>query len=169
MPQNPATPNPAAPGAHLNPAPAGQPTAPVKPPETVKATPTSGPTQTKLADGEKKEPKAKKEPKPKKEGAVARPRLPKYADEHLITVLKPNAKARGAADRFKGYQTGMTVKAYVDKMTADFERTSGQTYADMRWDEDHKFIHVGPDVVPVPPPEPAKPAEAKSATTQPAA
>jgi hypothetical protein len=102
----------------------------------------------------KKEPKART-PKPKKEGAVARPRLPKYSDEHLITVLKENAKARGAADRFKRYQTGMTVKAYVEKIKADFGRTEGQTYADMRWDEDHKFIHIGPTVVPVSVAQPA--------------
>jgi hypothetical protein len=119
-----------------------------------------------------KEPAAKdaaaqkeKKVKEKKEGAVARPRLPKYPDEHLITVMKENAKARGANERFKGYSTGMTVKTYVDKMTADFSRTSGQTYADMRWDADHGFINIGPTVVPVPPPPPpaAKPANQPTA------
>jgi hypothetical protein len=112
----------------------------------------------------KKEPAAPKTPKPKKEGAVARPRLPKYPDEHVITVFKENAKARGAADRFKRYHTGMTVKQYVEKITADFQRTEGQTFADMRWDEDHKFIHIGPTVVPVPvaSPAPATPAQASA-------
>jgi hypothetical protein len=99
--------------------------------------------------------KPKKVAKPKKEGAAARPRLAKYPDEHKITVLKENAKARGANERFKRYLTGMTVKQYVDKMTEDFQRTSGQTFADMRWDEDHKFIHIGPEVIPVPVPAPA--------------
>jgi hypothetical protein len=115
----------------------------------------------KAADGK---PVEKKE-KVKKEGAAARPRLPKYPDEHLITVLKENAKARGANERFKRYSTGMTVKAYVDKVSADFGRTSGQTYADMRWDADHGFIHIGPQIVPVPVSAP-KPT---AATTQPAA
>jgi hypothetical protein len=105
-------------------------------------------------------PKEKK-PRVQKEGATPRPRLPKYPDEHLITVLKENAKARGANERFKRYATGMSVKAYVDKVSADFGRTSGQTYADMRWDADHGFIHVGPTTVPVPP---AQPAAAKPAT-----
>jgi hypothetical protein len=109
-------------------------------------------------------PKVEKKAKEKKEGAVPRPRLPKYPDEHLITVLKENAKARGANERFKRYTTGMTVKAYVDKVAADFNRTTGQTYADMRWDAEHGFINVGPTVVPVPPPPPpvTKPAAAQA-------
>ena len=111
-----------------------------------------------------KEP-AKKAAKPKKDPTTPpRPRLPKHPDEHVITVLKPNSKARGAADRFLQYKTGMTVKAYVDVIREMFQRTDGQTHADIRWDEDHKFIHVGPTVVPVPA-EPAKPA----APAQPAA
>lgn len=116
----------------------------------------------------KKEPveKKAKEPKPKKEGAVARPRLPKYPDEHLITVMKPGAKARGAAERFQRYATGMTVKAYVEKIKEDFGRTDGQTFADMRWDEDHKFIHIGPTVVPVPPPPVKEPKDKESAPAQ---
>jgi hypothetical protein len=109
-----------------------------------------------------KTPKEAKPKKEKKEGAVARPRLPKFPEDHLITVMKPNAKSRTANDRFMRYTTGMTVKAYVEKIKEDFKnRTTGQIYADMRWDEEHKFIHVGPTVVPVPPPEP-KP-EAKAA------
>lgn len=126
------------------------------------ATPTPADASAKPA-AVKKEPKPKVA-KPKKEGAVARPRLPKYPDEHLITVMKENAKARGANDRFKRYHTGQTVKQYVEKVKEDFGRTEGQTYADMRWDEDHKFIHVGPTVVPVPPPE--KPAEKPAAPAQ---
>jgi hypothetical protein len=116
--------------------------------------PAAGEGKPKAAKKEPVEKKAK-EPKVKKEGAVSRPRLPKYPDEHLITVLKPNAKARGAADRFQRYATGMTVRQYVDRIKADFDRTEGQTFADMRWDEDHKFIAIGPTVVPVPEPAPA--------------
>jgi hypothetical protein len=102
---------------------------------------------------EKKEPKA---PKPKKEGTTApRPRLPKFADEHLITVLQEGAKARNAHTRFLEYKTGMTVKAYVDLIREKYSRTDGQTHADLRWDADHKFIHVGPTVVPVPVAAPA--------------
>jgi hypothetical protein len=113
------------------------------------------------ATATKKEPKA---PKPKKEGAVARPRLPKFPDEHVITVLKENAKSRTANDRFKAYHTGMTVKAYVEKCREAFQRTDGMIYADMRWDQEHNFIHIGPTVVPVPvaPPAPATPAKASA-------
>lgn len=141
----------AAPAAHAPGPSATIPVAPVAP-----AVPPAGngakPTAVKKEPTEK----VAKEPKPKKEkdpNAVSRPRLPKYPDEHKITVMKENAKARGAADRFKLYHTGQTVKEYVEKMAAEpWKRTAGQTQADMRWDEDHKFIHVGPDVVPVPPP-----------------
>jgi hypothetical protein len=144
---NPTAPGPAAPGA----APTG-------------AKPATAPTAAK-PEAEKKEPKAKepKVAKPKKEGVAPRPRLPKYPDEHLITVLKPNAKARGANERFQRYVTGMTVKQYVEKIREDFARTDGQTYADMRWDEDHKFIHIGPTVVPVPAPPVAQPAAGTAA------
>jgi hypothetical protein len=124
--------------------------------EIIMNAPTPGPSPAPKPVAVKKEPKA---PKPKKEGAVARPRLPKYPDDHVITVFKENAKARGAADRFKQYHSGMTVKAYVDKIRTDFGRTDGQTYADMRWDEDHKFIHIGPTVVPVPVQAPAPAAQ----------
>jgi hypothetical protein len=112
---------------------------------------------------EAKPAKEKKAKAPKAEGStVARPRLPKVPDEHVITVFKENSKARGAAERFQRYHTGMSVKEYVDKIAADFGRTSGQTHADIRWDIDHGFIHVGPTVVPVPAPAPA-PAPAASA------
>lgn len=104
--------------------------------------------------------------KPKKEPTAARPRLPKYPDDHVITVLKENAKSRGANERFKRYHTGITVKAYLEKIKEDFGRTDGQTFADMRWDEDHKFIHIGPTVVDVPKPapaaQPAAPAQASA-------
>lgn len=123
--------------------------------------PAPAPTAAKPA-AEKKEPKPKV-PKEKKEGAAARPRLPKYPDEHLITVLKPDSKARAAASRFKEYRTGMTVKQYVDTIRDKFSRTDGQTYADMRWDVDHKFIHIGPTVVPVPVAAPAAAPAAASA------
>jgi hypothetical protein len=127
------------PGATTNPN-ANQPTAvkkePVKTPDT----------------GEKKEKKAKV----KKEGATPRPRLPTFPDEHIITVLKENAKTRGANDRFNVYKTGMTVKQYLDIMAAEpWDRTNGQTFADMRWDADHKFINVGTHTVEVPKPAPA--------------
>lgn len=129
-----------------------------------------GAAQAQPQNAVKKEPAPAKEakaPKPAKEGAVARPRLPKFPDTDVITVLKENAKARAANDRFKRYSTGMTVRAYVDRIKEDFGRTEGQTFADMRWDQDHKFIHIGPTVidVPKPPPAPAK----EAAQTQPAA
>jgi hypothetical protein len=107
--------------------------------------PDSAPTEKPRAS--KKEPKAAK---PKKEAANPRPRLPKYPDEHVITVLKENAKARNANERFKRYETGMSVRQYLDTIKTDFNRTEGQTFADMRWDENHKFIHIGPTVIDVP-------------------
>jgi hypothetical protein len=104
----------------------------------------------------KKVPKEKKAKvvKELKEGEVvaARPRLPKFPDEHLITVLTPDSKARGAAERFKLYFTGQTVKEYADTIIEVFQRTSGQIQADLRWDVDHGFVHIGPEVVPIPPP-----------------
>jgi hypothetical protein len=140
--------------------PTQQPAQPAQP-----AHPTQGAQSAQPTQAVKKEPKEAKPktPKPKKEGVVARPRLPKYDENHVITVLKENAKARGAADRFKRYHTGMTVKQYVDKIREDFDRTEGQTFADMRWDEDHKFIHIGPTVVPVPVAAPAAGAPAPTA------
>jgi hypothetical protein len=104
--------------------------------------------------GEAKEPKAKKEgPK------VARPRLPKLPDDHIITVLRPNAKTGKAADRFNVYKTGMTIKQYVETMSKEpFNRTDGETWGDIRWDTDPRrmLINVGPTVVDVPPPPPPK-------------
>ena len=122
---------------------------------------------------EKKEPKAAKpkKEKVKKDPAAARPRLPKFPDEHIITILKPNSKTRGANERFNRYETGMTVRAYLNRMKEELGRTDGMTMADIRWDHDHQFINVGPTVVDVPPPPPPAPAKepAKAATTSPAA
>jgi len=108
--------------------------------------------------------KAAKTPKPPKE--LKRPRLHKFDDAKIITVLKPGSKARGAADRFSVYETGMTIKGYVDKMAAEpWQRTAGQTMADIRWDHDHGFIAIEDHVVPVPPPTPIE----KAAAAAPAA
>jgi hypothetical protein len=116
--------------------------------------PDSAPTEKPKAS--KREPKVAK---PKKEAVVARPRLPKYPDDNVITVLKENAKARNANERFKRYQTGMSVRQYLDTIKTDFNRTEGQTFADMRWDENHKFIHIGPSVIEVPAEPEETPAE----------
>lgn len=118
----------------------------------------------KVVSPENKE--AKKEKTKKAEGApkVSRPRLPKLPDEHIITVLKPNAKTGMSAERFNQYHTGMTIKQYVDHMTAPpFNRTEGQVWADLRWDTDPRrnLIHVGPTVVDVPPPPPPKEKKSK--------
>ena len=105
--------------------------------------------------GEKKEPKAKKE-----KTGVARPRLPRPDDNHVITVMKPNAKTGKAGERFNQLKTGMTIKAYFDLMTKEpWNRTPGQVFSDLRWNTDpnRKLIHIGPTVVPVPLQE-AKPA-----------
>lgn len=99
---------------------------------------------------------------------AGRPRLPKFPDDHVVTVFKPGSKARGAAQRFNRYVTGMTVKAYVDKIREEFGRTDGQTYADMRWDMEHKFIHIGPTTVPIPVEPVPPPAPPKAATAAPA-
>ena len=98
-----------------------------------------------------------------KEAKVTRARIEKFPDDLIITVLKENAKSRTANDRFRMYHTGMTVKQYVEALAAEpFKRTEAQTQADMRWDsnEDHRFINIGPEVVPIPPPPPPKEATA---------
>jgi hypothetical protein len=121
---------------------------------------------TEKATGEEKAPKEKKAKAPKT--GVSRPRLPKPDDNHLITVLKPNAKSRASGDRYNVLKTGMTVKQYVDIMTAPpWNLTPGTVYADLRWNTDpnRKLIHIGPTVVPIPPP--AQPAQAPA--TAPAA
>jgi hypothetical protein len=127
-------------------------------------------------EGKKKTPKVKAadgEDKPK----VARPRLPKLPEDHVITVLKPNAKSGKSGERFDQYKTGMTVKAYIDIMTKEpFNRSDGEVWGDIRWDIDpeRQLIHIGPTVVDVPPPPPPKEPKAKKKLevvpgTQPAA
>ena len=110
---------------------------------------------TKVAPADGKEPKEKKAAKPKKEGAVQRPRLPKPPEDHVFTVMKPGSKARGAHDRFMEYKDGQTVRQYVDLIKEKFGRTEGQTFADIRWDQDHGFIVVAATIVPKPVPPPA--------------
>ena len=123
-------------------------------------------------EGKKKTPKVKAAKPEGAEGTngastkASRPRLPKLPDEHVITVLKPNAKSGKSADRFNEYRTGMTVKEYVDHMSAEpWNRTSGEIWGDIRWDTDPKrnLIHVGPTVVDVPPSPPPKEKKAKKA------
>jgi hypothetical protein len=111
-----------------------------------------------------------KEPKPEGEAGAPRPRLHKYADELIITVLKPGSKARAAKLRFDEYVTGMTVGEYVKKIEEKYKRTAGQTQADLRWDAvDHDFIHIGPTVIDVPPPPPPAPKPTPAPTTTPPA
>jgi hypothetical protein len=111
--------------------------------------------------GEVKEPKKKKAKAPKepKEPKVSRPRLPKFPDEYIITVLRPNAKTGESGKRYNAYRQHMTVKEYVDVMTAEpFNRTVGQVFGDLRWDTDpnRKLVHIGPE--PIEPPAPTPPA-----------
>ena len=98
------------------------------------------------------------------EKKAKRPRPDKFPHEHVITILKENAKSRTANDRFLKYQTGMTVKQYIDILAAEpFNRTEAQTQADLRWDsnDDHRFVHVGPSVIDIPPPPPPPPPKEK--------
>jgi hypothetical protein len=123
--------------------------------------PTNGQTE---GEGKKKKTKT----------GVARPRLPKFDETHVITVLRPGAKIRESGKRYDEYVNGMTVKAYIEKMTAEpWKRTVGQVYADLRWDTDpnRKLINIGPEVVPIPPPPPPKEKKekAKAETTAAAA
>jgi hypothetical protein len=119
-------------------------------------------------EGKKKTPKVKAA---KPEGAngeekISRPRLAKFPETDVITVMKPGSKARTAADRFNQYRTGMTVKEYIDTMTKEpWNRPASMVWADLRWDFDEKrgFIHIGPTVVDVPPPPPPKEKKAKKA------
>lgn len=128
------------------------------------ATPVPGPAAAPAATapqklaGEKKEPAEKKAKAPKT--GVARPRLPRPEDEHIITVLKPNAKSRNSGERYNVLKTGMTVKQYMEIMTAaPWNRTPGEVYADLRWNTDpnRKLINIGPTVVPIPAPAPEAP------------
>lgn len=117
--------------------------------------------------GEKTEEKKEKKTKT----GVSRPRLPKFDENHKITVLRPNAKIRMSGERFNQYKTGMTVKQYIDVMQAEpFKRTIGQIYGDLRWDTDpnRRLINIGPEVVPVPPPPEPKVKKAKAEKEEPA-
>jgi hypothetical protein len=120
---------------------------------------------------ESEKPKKEKKAKAVKTG-VSRPRLAKFDESHLITVLRPNAKIRASGERYNQYKTGMTVKQYIDLMGGEpWKRTVGQVYADLRWDTDpnRKLINIGPEVVPIPEPEPKKEKPSKqSADKQPA-
>lgn len=149
---NPATP---APGTVQKPTPTTAPpaAAPAQP-----ATQAQPATNGQAAEGE--QPKTKKT-----KTGVSRPRLPKFDETHVITVLRPKAKIRMSGERFDAYVTGMTVKEYIDKMAAEpFKRTVGQVYADFRWDTDpsRKLINIGPTVVDIPPPPPPKEKKTKA-------
>jgi hypothetical protein len=150
---------PAAPAAHT-PAPAA----------SAAAAPAAAPTSEEKPQ-EAKPKKEKKAKKPPAEGAPVRTRLFKPPDEHVITLLRPNAKSRNSGDRFNEYRTGMTVKEYVDLIHTKFGRSPGQVHADFRWDLERKFIHIGPTVVEIPKSDPV-PVAAEPATqpaTKPAA
>jgi hypothetical protein len=115
---------------------------------------------------------AEGEKKKKSKTGVSRPRLAKFDENHLITVLRPKAKIRASGERFDQYTTGLTVKQYIDKMAGDpWKRTVGQVYADLRWDTDpnRKLINIGPTVVPIPEPEPPKEKKTKAKEEKPAA
>ena len=114
-------------------------------------------------EGKKKTPKVKAakpeggngEEKPK----VSRPRLPKFPDDNVITVLVPNPKHGKCSERYAQYRTGMTVKEYVDILTKEpFNRTVGEVWGDIRWDTNpnRNLIHIGPTIVDIPPPPPPK-------------
>ena len=110
-------------------------------------------------EGKKKTPRAKKVKTEGDKPKVSRPRLPKFPDEHVITVLKPDIKSGKSAERYNVYQTGMTIKQYVDIMTSEpWNRTEGETWGDIRWDADEtrRLIHVGETVIDIPPPPPPK-------------
>ena len=114
-------------------------------------------TTGEITEGKKKTPKIKKAEgdKPK----ASKQRLPKFPDDQVITVLKPNAKSGKSADRFNQYVTGMTIKDYIEVMTKEpFNRSEGEVWADIRWDTDpdRNLINVGPTVIDIPPPPPPK-------------
>jgi hypothetical protein len=170
-PAAPAAANPAAPGTvHKPTPPAAAPAAaapataaPAAAVAPVAAAPAAAAPTNGQTEGEEKKKKTKT--------GVPRPRLPKFDETHVITVLRPKAKIRESGKRYDEYVTGMTVKEYIDKMAAEpFKRTVGQVYGDLRWDTDpnRKLINIGPEVVPIPPPPPPKEKKAK-AKAEPAA
>jgi hypothetical protein len=102
---------------------------------------------------------------------VARPRLARPDENHVITVFRPNSKTGKSGQRFDQVRTGMTVKEYVDLMTKEpYNRTVGQAYHTLRWDTDpnRNLLHIGPTVVPVPeaPPPKEKKTKAKAEKTE---
>jgi hypothetical protein len=164
---NPANPNPAT--APAAPGTVHKPTAVASGPAATPAT-TSGNGQP--AEGEKPKKKAKEKT------GVARPRLARPDENHVITVLRPGAKTGKSGERYDQVRTGMTVKEYVELMTKEpFNRTVGQAYHTLRWDTDpnRKLLNIGPTVVPIPEPAPpkekakAKDKEAKEPANKPAA
>jgi hypothetical protein len=150
---NPANPNQPAPGTVHKPTavPSNPTTGPSPAPAGVAPAAASGNGQT--AEGEKPKKKAKEKT------GVARPRLARPDENHIITVLRPGAKTGKSGERFDQVRTGMTVKEYVEIMTKEpFNRTVGQAYFTLRWDTDpnRRLLNIGPTVVPVPEPEPKK-------------
>jgi hypothetical protein len=155
-PANPNQPTPAAPGT-------------VHKPTVVTSGQGAGVTST--ATSGNGQPAEEPKKKAKAKTGVARPRLAKFDESHVITVLRPNAKIRASGERYNQYVTGMTVKQYIDKMAGEpWKRTVGQVYADLRWDTDpsRKLINIGPTVVPIPEPEPKKEKVAKEKEVKPA-
>jgi hypothetical protein len=142
----------------------------VQKPTVVHAAPTTAqPAQAAETAGNGKD---EGEKKTKSKTGVSRPRLAKFDEAHLITVLRPKAKIRASGERYDQYVTGMTVKQYIDKMAGEpWKRTVGQVYADLRWDTDpnRKLINIGPTVVPIPEPEPPKEKKTKAKEEKPAA
>lgn len=70
------------------------------------------------------------QPAPKSGGKTAT-----HADLDIVRVLVPNPKRPGSDThtRFALYQTGATVKEFLD---------AGGRRVDLRWDVDHKFIAI---------------------------
>lgn len=72
------------------------------------------------------------------------PAVEKVVVPEIITLFaetNPKREGTSAHTKFALYRTGMT--------QAEFLKAGG-TSADIRWDVKHGFIHIGPEVVPVP-------------------
>lgn len=126
-------------------------------PTAVAPGPTPAPAAATSGNGQPAEEKPKK--KAKEKTGVARPRLARPDENHVITVMRPGAKTGKSGERFDQVRTGMTVKEYVEIMTKEpFNRTVGQAYHTLRWDTDpnRRLLNIGPTVIPVPEPEPKK-------------
>lgn len=95
------------------------------------------------------------QPAPKSGGKTAT-----HADLDIVRVLVPNPKRPGSDThaRFALYQTGATVKEFLD---------AGGRRVDLRWDVDHKFIAIvaAADWVA----EPEAPAQTQEPSEEPAA